>query len=114
MTKTASGDVSFQFEGKTIELRLDFEAVATIEERLNKSVIDVFNMNSGENPKVRDLVILVVAITHGQITEDEALTEFMGENRIEFLEPFMNCVKKTLNPRGDKTAGKKKTPKKVK
>lgn len=69
MTKRVSGERSLKVGRKTYKLRLDFAAIAEVEDKLNCSILELITM--GNNPKMSKLIVLVSAMM--KKTEDDVI-----------------------------------------
>lgn len=107
MTKRISGERSLKTDDAEYTLRLDFQAIAGIENDLDKSIIDVFNFQ-GSMPKISDLVVIVGHVA--RIEPEEAYDLINNAGFEAVMKPVVECFQASLQV-GDEKKPKARTAK---
>lgn len=103
MAKRISGEQSIKIGSKTYTLRLDFQALADIEDHLDGPITDYFQRKA--SPKLTDVAILFASLAH--IERAEAWEAVKANGLPESLAVVTAVVVKTLMPE-ESTTGKPK------
>lgn len=104
MVKEVSGERLLKAGDKEYVLRFDFAAVAEIESRLGKSIVDVI-VGMTKSPKLSDVTVLFAAAA--KIDTEEAWSVLSETGFGQATEKIVDALEATLNPKGFKPGNRK-------
>ncbi len=95
MANRIRGEVNVSFDGRPIQLRPTFQAIADAEDRLGRGVIATLLDIQSSRLKLKDAVIIIhaCAVAAGEdVTEDEVSGYVMDAGLVEFLGPLADLL----------------------
>lgn len=104
MVKEVSGERLLKAGDKEYVLRFDFAAVAEVESRLGKSIVDVI-VSMNKSSKLSDLATLFAAAA--KIDTEEAWAVLCDVGFGDATEKIVDALEATLNPKGFKPGNRK-------